>query len=373
MQVPATKPFFSEEDIKIITNNFCDILRGNSFLSMGKYGKEFEEKFAAYVGTKHAISCNSGTAALEMIFRAMKIEKKEVILPSNTFFATAIAIVNAGGKPVFADCNEKMCLSAEDAVKRITSKTAAITQVHIGGIVSKDTLELAKICKGRKFFLVEDACQAHGSALDDIKAGAFGAAGAFSFFSTKVMTTGEGGIVTTNNRTWAEKMKSIREFGKIRSGVYINYHTEFGYNWRMPEISALLGLRQLASIDAFKKRRQEIAAIYDNELDNLEDVRIIYPEENSLHNYFKYIIILPNHDRVRVHKQLQNKGISPSGYIYEIPLHKLPVFPDDNDLTLKNTEYLCSHHLCLPIFYCMTDEQVKYTSDTLKSIIKSKP
>lgn len=368
MNVPATKPYFSEEDIKFVTDKLSDILRGNSYLSMGKYGEEFEEKFAKYIGTDYAAACNSGTAALEMIFRAIKIEGKEVIMPSNTFFATAIAIVNAGGKPVFADCDDRMCLSAEDAISKITSNTAAIAHVHIGGLVTKNALKLAQICKDKKIYFVEDACQAHGSAIENIKAGAIGDAGAFSFFSTKVMTMGEGGIATTNNKEWVDKMKSIREFGKIRHGVYVNYHTEWGYNWRMPEISALLGLRQLKAVEDFKKRRQEIADIYNNELDGINDITIIHPENESDHNYFKYIIICNEHDRVEVHKKLQEKGVSPSGYIYEIPLHKLPIFPEDNNIELKNTERLCSNHLCLPVFYGMTDEQVKYTADSLKSI-----
>jgi len=372
MQVPATKPFFSENDIDYVTRHFSEILRGNSFLSMSRYGEEFEEKFASYVGTKHAVACNSGTSALELIFRAIGVKGKEVIIPSNTFLATAIAVINAGASPVFADCGDNMSLDSEDAAGRITPLTAAITQVHIGGIVSKSTLEIQKICNAKNIHLIEDAAQAHGSMLNDIKAGAIGTGAGFSFFSTKVMTTGEGGIVTTNDDSLAEKMKSMREFGKIKRGIYTNFHTSFGYNWRMPEVSALLGLRQLNSIESFIKRRQVIAKIYDEEFNGLSDIHIIHPERNSVNNYFKYIVVLPNHDRVKVHRELEKAAISPSGYVYEIPLHKLPLFPKANKLSLPKTEYLCSRHMCLPVFYSMTDSQAQYVADTFKKILKSK-
>lgn len=367
--VPATKPYFFKNDIDFITEKFEDILKGNSFISMYKYCEEFESNFASYIGTKFAVGCNSGTSALELIFRAIGIEGKEVILPSNTFIATANAILNAGGKLVFADCGENMCMDADDAINKITDKTISIVQVHIGGIVSKSIIKLKKVCKERGIYLVEDSAQAHGSSLDNLKAGAFGIASGFSFFSTKVMTTGEGGMVTTNEPLFVERMKSMREFGKIRNDIYINYHTSIGYNWRMPEVAALMGLRQLESLPIFIKRRNEIANLYNEEFSDVSDIKIISPEKNSVNNYFKYIVVLPNHNRVEVHKSLEKNDIQPSGYVYELPLHKQPVFSWANNLSLPNTEYLCSHHICLPIYYGMSDDQVYYVTKTFKKIL----
>lgn len=369
MKVPATKPYFSEDDIEFIIENFKDILHGNSFLTMWKYGEEFEKRFAEFTGTKYAVACNSGTSALELIFRSLGVAGKEVILPSNTFIATANAILNAGGIPIFADCSDKMCLGTNDVVKKITPKTAAIVQVHIGGIVSRSTLELQKICEERGIHFVEDAAQAHGSSLSGKKAGAFGVAAGFSFFSTKVMTTGEGGMVTTNDGAMAEKMRSIREFGKMKTGIYTNYHTLMGYNWRLPEIASLMGIRQLASISEFIRRRQEIAKLYDEEFKDVPGIRVVHPEKESIHNYFKYIIVLLNHDRAMVHKALEKYEIQPSGYVYEVPLHKQPVFPEVHNLSLPNTDFLCEHHICLPIFYSMTNEQVQYVASTFKKIL----
>lgn len=369
MKIPATKPYFSEDDIAFITEKFREILRGKSFLSTGQYTAQFEKEFAAYIGTKFAVACNSGTSALELICRGLDVAGKEVILPSNTFIATANAVLNAGGIPVFADCADNMCLDESDVIKKITKNTIAIIQVHIGGIVSESTLKLKKICEDRKLYFVEDAAQAHGSSLKNIKAGAFGVAAGFSFFSTKVMTTGEGGMVTTNDEALVEKMKAMREFGKVKQDIYINYHKYIGYNWRMPEVAALMGLRQLASLEQFIKRRNEIAKIYDQELEGVSNIQIIKPEPGAIHNYFKYIIIFKDHDRSMVHKELVAKGIQPSGYVYELPLHKQPVFPWANNLPLPRTEYVSAHHFCLPIFYGMTDEEVKFVAQSLKEIL----
>ena len=369
MRVPATKHYFSDSDQDFILENFKGILQGKSFLSMYKHGEKFENKFAEYIGTKHAVACSSGTSALELIFQSLNVRDKEVIVPSNTFLATVIAIRNAGGIPVFADCNDQMCLDYEDAISKVTSKTAAICIVHIGGIVSDSIINLKSYCEKNNLYLVEDAAQAHGSSLNGVKAGNFGNAAAFSFFSTKVMTTGEGGMVTVNSTELVEKMKSMREFGKVKTDIYINYHKYFGYNWRMPEVSALMGIKQLESLDKFIFRRREIALKYDEELDGISGLRLVSSSDKLNHNYFKYILILEDGQRKDFHQKLENEDISPSGYIYELPLHKQPVLQEYSHNKLPKTEFMCANHICLPIFYGMTDKQVNHVSNTVKQIM----
>ena len=358
--ISATKPFFSSEDIAFITENFQEILSGKSFLSMGKFSQQFEQEFASYTGTDYAVACNSGTSALELIFRTLNVKGKEVILPSNTFIATANAIMNAGGIPVFADCDDYMCLDYDDTLEKITSQTAAICHVHIGGLVSGTALRLAQYCEKHDLYFVEDAAQAHGSSLQGKKAGTLGIAAGFSFFSTKVMTTGEGGMVTTNNEELVNKMKSIREFGKEKNGIFTNYHTSLGYNWRMPEVAALMGIRQLQSIEDFITKRNKLATVYDSMLQGLGEIKIIRPSEKSRFNYFKYILILENLDRELVHKTMEQKGVNLSGYVYELPLHKQPVFPEYNKVDLPRTEYVCSKHICLPIYPSLKVEEAEY-------------
>jgi len=133
-----------------------------------------------------------------------------------------------------------------------------------------------------------------------------------------------------------------------------------------------MGIRQLASLPVFVKRRQHLAKIYDDEFASHPDIKLVEPADKKGHNYFKYLIILPNHDRAAVHKALESASVQPSGYVYELPLHKQPVFPESNKLHLPKTEYVCEHHLCLPIFYSMTDEQAHHVAATLKEILKKK-
>ena len=368
--IPASRPFFSKNDINFINKNFKSILSGRSFLSMGKYSLEFEKKYAKFIGTKYAVACNSGTSALEIICRSLNISKKEIIVPSNTFIASVNAILNSGCKPVFADCGEDMCLSYESIKKKITKNIKAVMLVHIGGIITKDIFKIKELCKQKKLFLIEDAAQAHGTSFNGVKAGAFGIASGFSFFSTKVLTTAEGGMITTNNLALVKKMKSIREFGKVKKGIFANYHTQIGYNWRLPEVSALMGIAQLKSIKKFIIGRQKIAKFYDKYLSDLRDIKIISHKNKNEHNYFKYIILLNKFSRLKFHNYLQNNGVQPSGYVYELPLHKQPVFKKYKNLKLPNTEFYCSKHICLPIFYGMTIKQAKYIVDVVRRIIK---
>jgi dTDP-4-amino-4,6-dideoxygalactose transaminase len=369
--VPATKPFFSKNDINYVNKNFKSIMSGKSFLSMGKYSFEFEKNYAKFIGTKYAVACNSGTSALEIICRSLNISKKEIIVPSNTFIASVNAILNSGCKPVFADCGDDMCLSYENIKKKITKNTKAVMLVHIGGILTKDIFKIKALCKKKKLFLIEDAAQAHGSSFNKVKAGAFGVASGFSFFSTKVLTTGEGGMITTNKLSLVKKMRSIREFGKVKKGIFTNYHTQIGYNWRLQEVNALMGISQLKNIKKFIKGRQKIAMFYDKHLSSLRDIKIISQKNKNEHNYFKYIIILKKYSRLKFHNYLMNNGVQPSGYVYELPLHKQPVFKKYKNLKLPNTEFYCSKHICLPIFYGMKIKQAQYVVDVVRKIIKN--
>ena len=366
--IPATKPSFSKNDINFINKHFKEILNGKSYLSQFKYSAQFEEEFASYVGTSFGVSCNSGTSALELIFRGLNVVGREVILPSNTFIATANAIMNAGGLPVFADCDDTMCLDYDDVLQKINKNTVGICHVHIGGLVSDSALKLSRYCKDNGLYFVEDAAQAHGSSNQGVSAGTLGDAAGFSFYSTKVMTTGEGGIVTTNNKKLVEKMKSSREFGKEKKGIFTNYHTRMGYNWRMPEVSALMGIRQLKSIESFIQKRHHIASVYDSYLDNCKHITIIKPSENSRFNFFKYTIILKNFDRVVFHNAMEKRGVQLSGYVYELPLHKQPVFPNHNDISLPNSEKLCSTHVCLPIYPLLNEAEAEYVAQNVLDI-----
>jgi len=365
MKLYPTKPYFSQESIEFIVGNFREILEGKSFLTLGKYCEEFEKRFADYIGSKFAATTNSGTSALEAALTAVDVRGYDVIVPTNTFGATVFAVIRAGGRPVFADCLEDLTVDPDDVKKRLTPNTKVVITVHIGGMLSPATYELVDICRETGLLLIEDAAQAHGSALDGKKAGSFGVAGAFSFFSTKVMTTGEGGMVTTDDMEIHNKVLLIRDQAKVNN---MNYHETLGYNWRLTEVQALMGITQLMHLDDFIKRRQEIAAIYNEELREFPNLELLEVPSNVHHNYYKYIAFVPHGiDREKLRSNLRKGFNVPlGGYVYEIPCHEQPAFKEYHMATLPKSEDLCRRHIAPPTYYTLRDDEARYIADSLK-------
>jgi perosamine synthetase len=364
MRVAAQSYSFSPQDIAYITGEFRRLLEEHEFLTLGRYGEQFEQEFAQYHGAPHAVATNSGTGALEIILRTLNVAGKEVLVPTNTFAATAFAVIRAGARPVFADIRSDLTLDPADAARRITDQTAAVITVHIGGLISPATIEVSALCRSHNIPLVEDAAHAHGSTLDGKAAGAFGVAAAFSFFSTKVMTTGEGGMIVTTDERLAREARVLRDQAKIGGG---NYHESDGYNWRMPEVQAIMGLAQLRRLDEFIMRRQEIAAIYDRLLSGVPGLELLPVPARVRHNYYKYIAfvhgVTPEELKVRLRRDYQ---ITLGGYVYELPLHEQPVFRAFYQESLPVAEELCRRHICPPIYPELTDAQAEFVGQTLR-------
>lgn len=359
---------FSPEDIAWIMERVREILETNAFLTLGQYGEEFERKFADLVGVRHAVAVNSGTAALEIIFRALGIDGHEVVVPTNTFAATAFAVVHAGGKPVFADCSEDLSVDPEDVERRVTARTKAVVAVHIGGLVSAGARRLREFCDRKGFYLVEDAAHAHGSRIDGRAAGSLGAAGAFSFFSTKVITTGEGGMVVTSDGVLAEKAKVLRDQAKVKGK---NYHEDIGYNWRMTELQAILGLAQLRRLGDFIERRTQVARIYDAGWMGEQKVRPIPVPPRAKPNYYKYVLFLRDRAPQEVSKQLKERyGVRLGGCVYDLPCHEQPVFRKFAQGCLPRAEDLCRRHICPPIYPSLTDEEAHYVINAVREVMR---
>ena len=241
--VPAAKIQFLPEDRAWIADRIQEVLASGQ-LTLGKYGAAFEETFARFCRMRHAVAVNSGTSSLEIILRCLGVEGRDVLVPTNTFFATAAAVIHAGGNPVFIDLDPaSFGVRKEDVEKVLTPKTAGIVVVHIGGIVSSQMPDLADWLREKGLWLVEDAAHAHGSSYQSTGAGSFGTAGSFSFYPTKVMTSGEGGMIVTNDDRIAEEARIYRDQGK--ASFTVNAHVRLGYNWRMSEPHAIIGLKHL--------------------------------------------------------------------------------------------------------------------------------
>lgn len=377
MKIPILRIPFTEEEIKSIKEDVEKILR-SGYLTMSRNVEEFEEKFAKFIGVKYAIGVNSGTASIEIILRAIGVEGKTVIVPSNTYMATPIAVVHSGGRVVFVECQrENLQMDPDDLEKKIRPDTAAVILVHIGGIVSPHLKRIKEICKKNKLFLIEDAAHAHGAAIDDKMAGSLGLGGSFSFYPTKVMTTAEGGMITTNNKDLYEKAKILREHGKADHNF--NVHTEFGYNWRFSELHAVLGLKQLEKIGWILSERRRIAKLYDNGLKDVKKIKLVKIPANVKSSYYKYIVYLNNDiNRDRLKEQLKNRyEIILPGEVYSDPCHSQPVFrrypntvANKKSDKFPETEYVCKHHLCLPLYPGLSDDEVNYIISLFRRELK---
>ncbi len=367
--VPAAKIQFLEEDRAWIADRIQEVLASGQ-LTLGKYGVEFEKEFAQLCGVRHGIAVNSGTSALEIILRSLGIEGKKVLVPTNTFFATAAAVVHAGGIPVLIDMDPESFAVHPDVVeKSLTPATVGVVVVHIGGIVSAQMPELVELASRKGIWLVEDAAHAHGSSFRSIPAGAFGIGSSFSFYPTKVMTSAEGGMIVTRDDRLAEESRIYRDQGK--KSFKENIHVRMGYNWRLSEPHAIIGLRHLMRLQAMIADRRAIAAIYDEGLSECKNLYALPISKQGVCNYYKYIAILRERcNRKELKTTLRERyGISLAGEVYEEPLHKQPVFEKYAAGPLSISEDLCSRHICLPVFSGMQETEARQVLHALKEVI----
>jgi len=373
-EIPPVKPYFPKEDIQTIHKHIDKILN-SGMLTLGEYTRAFEAEFSKLSRVKHAIAVNSGTSALEITLRSLGLKSgDEVLVPTNTFAATAAVVVLTGGKPVFTDIDEEsLCIDLENVQKYLTKRTKGIMAVHIGGLICPEIEAIREFCRDKKLFLVEDAAHAQGSLLNGKPAGSFGDAGCFSFYPTKVMTTGEGGMITTDRDEVAKKAAVLRDQGKESfSG---NDIIEVGYNWRLTEISAAIGVTQLARLSEFIKQRNEIAKFYDKELGKLDVLKPLEIPTSALSNYYKYVVLtLSENARDEFKRRLREQGVKPSGEVYWPPLHMQPVYK--RLLKVKEGDFpvaedVCRRMLCLPIYSQMTMDEARYVVEKANQVSSS--
>src|SRR3990172_8624507 len=366
--IPPAKIHFPEEDLDDLATRLREILRSGQ-LTLGPYTADFEKAFAAKHRRRFAVAVNSGTSALEIILRALHLRGGEIVLPTNTFAATAFGVLHSGNDVILADVDDDLNLDPEDVARRITPRTKAVVIVHIGGRVTPAIDRLVSLCRQRGIPLLEDAAHAHGSRLGDRYAGEFGQAASFSFYPTKVMTSGEGGMIVTDDEAIANAAKVLRDQGK--AGFGRNLHTEEGSNWRLSELHACVGLSQFRRLDEFIEARRRIAAVFDEGLagSRLEGL-LDRPPMRS--NYYKYIALLPKGvDRAAVKAKLKEAhGGSLGGEGYEIPLHEQPFLRALGQKgPFPRAEEVCSRHICRPLFVTMTDEQAHRVVAGLREVV----
>ena len=367
------RPYFPEEDIEEIKAHVERILR-SGWLTLGEFTRALEAEFARLCQVKHAVAVNSGTSALEIAYRCLGLrEGDEVLVPTNTFSATAATVIFAGGRPVFTDIDpETLCVTADEVQERLTPRTMGVAVVHVGGLVCPETRAIREICEDHGLFLVEDAAHAHGSRLDGQPAGSLGHVGCFSFYPTKVMTTGEGGMITTDRDDVAKKARVLRDQGKesFRSSLIV----ELGYNWRLPEVCAAIGLVQLKRLNEMIEHRRRIAAFYDRELAKIDGIRPLRVPENVFCNYYKYVAFLDEDvDRDAFKARMAERGVRCGGEVYWPPLHLQPLYRrllGTKEGDFPNAERACRRMVCLPIFAGMSMEDAEYVVECVRAVLE---
>lgn len=345
-----------------IKKAFDKVYRDAAF-SGGKYVTIFEEKFKKYVGVGHALGVANGTAALHLSLLAIGIgANDEVIVPANTFIATAWAVSYVGATPVFVDCDQKTWeIDPKKIEERITKKTRAVIGVHLYG-QPFDVDAVLAITKKYSLRFVEDCAQAHGALYKNKRVGTFGDVGCFSFYPSKNLGAyGEAGAITTNNRLIANKIISLRNHGSV-----IPYrHDEIGFNYRMDGLQAAFLTEKLKYLDSWNKKRQAIARFYCQGIKNRK-IKLQFLPDWAGPVYHLFVITVDNRDALRKHLDKNGAGC---GIHYPIPCHlqKAYRFLNYKPGDFPNTEYLAKHCLSLPMYPELTKNQVKKVIDALNN------
>ncbi len=343
----------------------CEQIFDEAYLTNHTFVRKFEESFRSFTNAKFCTMTSSGTTALETALRAVDVSGKDVLLSTNTFIATAVAILNAGGKPVPIDIEEPYwSISTKKLQQNLNSNTGAVVVVHTGGIVPPNMFEILDLCRSLDVPLIEDAAHAHGSYLQEKHAGTIGDIGCFSFYLTKTITSGEGGALITNNEKLQEAFISIRQFGKKKNDSTL--HERDGSNFKVTEFQGLLGHLDLKRAPDRIRLRQKNADIYQQRLKNSDFFPLIPPSNGTCGHYKQ--VITSKHKRKFVEKHLEKVGVPLTGGVYYTPIHQQPVFQsqfDQDDFPVSN--YFSQFHFCPPCIPELQPQEIHEICDYILS------
>jgi perosamine synthetase len=366
MKVPQFQPWIGDDEYLAIGKCF-----ELNWITEGPQARLFEERLLGLIGARYGVFAPNGTLALYLALKALNIGPgDEVILPDFTFIASANAVEMVGAKPVFCDVQPLHCqIDLEHAEKCLTSRTRAIMPVHIYGTTC-EMHTVVDFARRNKLLVVEDAAQAIGVHYKGQHAGTFGAAGAFSFFADKTITTAEGGFVVTNNSDTYEKLLYLRNQGRRERGTFV--HPEIGYNFRMTDMQCAMGVVQLEKLNEIIDRKQKILELYQDQLHSVSQVRFFEPPASADWVPFRIPVFCEKaHELMEF---LLSREIEPRTFFY--PLHRQPAFRylrDDveyphslEDSLFPQAIAAYDHGVCLPIFPTLSEEQVQYVCSVIK-------
>jgi perosamine synthetase len=364
--IPVSQPNLIGKEREYV----LDCLDSTWISSIGKYVSRFEELFASFCEAPYAVSTNNGTSALHLALAALGVGPgDEVIVPTLTFVATANAVRYCGATPVLVDCQrETMNISPEAVESAITERTKGVICVHLYGHPA-DMDPILGVARAHRLFVLEDAAEAHGALYKGRPVGGIADAGTFSFFGNKIMTTGEGGMVTTSDPKLNSAMRLLRGQGMDPERRY--WFTEVGFNYRMTNIQAAIGLAQLEMFETHKRDRANVARLYMSMLEPLGDFIEIPPAaEWATPVYWTYVILLrePRLNRDKVMEELLLAGVETRPVFY--PMHVLPPYRDARG-RFPSANEIAARGICLPMHGQLTEEHISYICDSLMTICKA--
>ncbi len=367
-RIAMSAPDITEDDVKAV----AEVVRSGR-LALGPKTEEFERLIANYTGTEHAVAVSSGTAALHLIVKALGIGPgDEVLVPSFTFVASVNAILYEGAKPVFVDIEpDTYNLDPTDLEKKITHKTKAIMAVDVFGHPA-DWDEILRIARKHRLKVIDDACEALGARYRGKSLGQFGDAAAFAFYPNKQITTGEGGMIVTNDTNIASVCRSLRNQGRGDMGAWLE-HERLGYNYRMTEMSAALGISQLSRLEDILTKRDRVAQMYTNRLSGIEWVRPPVVRQNVRMSWFVYTITLTeNLKRDSVMQAMMREGIPTRGYFSPVHLQGyIRELLNTYEGMLPITESVASRTIALPFHSNLSQEEVDDVVEVLSKCVRS--
>lgn len=370
MNIPLCIPNIGEEELSEVKK-----VLDSGWLAHGPKTKEFEEEFAKYISVKNAVSVNSGTSALQLAIKSLN-KHGEIIVPSFTFVASVNAIINADCKPVFADIKYDTCnIDPADVKKKVTSRTIAIMPVHYAGQACEMS-KLIEISEKNNLEIIEDSAETIGGTYKDKKTGSFGIANCFSFYPTKNITCGEGGMVTTDDKEIASKIATLKAHG-ISSSAYEREKKEkpwlriadlAGFNYRLCDILAAIGLVQLKRLDKMNEARRKHAVYLNKNLD-FEYIDLPVEQKDCKHVYQMYTIKVSNKiDRTKFVLELRKKGIGASVH-FDPPVH-LQSFYANKNYKLPVTEKVANSIVTLPMYPQLKKEELDFVIESVKDVLK---
>ena len=373
-KIPLYKIYTDDEDVNLITK----IIKRGSSWALGPEIEEFENSIKNYVGADYCLALNSGTSALHATLLAYDIRQDdEIIVPSFSFIATANSVLFVKAKPKFVDIEENTFgLEPQSILENIGPKTKSIIPMDYGGQGCK-IFDIKKIAEEKNLILIEDGAESLGSSVNGKKIGSISDSTIFSFCRNKVLTTGEGGAVTTNSKEIYEKIKLIRSHGRVDNSDYfsnptLSQYIGLGYNWRMSSLTAALGISQLQKLDKIIKMRKENAQYLSEKLSKISQIKVPNPQSGHEHIYQMYTIMLENKKtRDDLHNFLIEKEIFSKVYFY--PIHKTQFYSKFTPTSeLPITDKISNQVLTIPLYPNMTKGEKEYLVDSIMEFFDSR-